>query len=94
MTEVIYKYPLRPWSIFIDIPRDANILSAGAQKDDIVVWAAVNPAEPLVSRLVAAHPTGIRIPFALRGAQFVGTVQMDDGLVFHIFDGGEEKCGK
>lgn len=66
-TRLIWKFPLRPWSIFIDIPEGATILSAGAQGDDVVVWARCNPNAPKVSRLVAAHPTGVRIPPALGG---------------------------
>lgn len=88
-TRLIWKFDLRPWTIFIDIPQGATILSAGAQGGDVVVWARCNPNAPKVSRMVAALPTGSTIPPTYEGAAFVATVQMDDGLVFHVFDGGE-----
>lgn len=88
-TRLIWKFELRPWSIFIDVPKGATLLSAGAQGESIVVWARCNPNAPKVSRLVAAHPTGGPLPPALETAEFLATVQMADGLVFHVFDGGE-----
>jgi hypothetical protein len=88
-TRLIWKFELRPWSLFIEAPKGATILSAGTQKGEVVVWARCNPDAPKVSRLVAALPTGTPIPPACEGAEFVATVQMDDGLVFHVFDGGE-----
>jgi hypothetical protein len=86
---VIWKFPLRAWSIFLDMPKGAQILSAGAQGDDVVVWAECDPDAPKVSRMVAAAPTGHPLPPAYDGADFIGTAQMADGLVFHVFDGGE-----
>jgi hypothetical protein len=88
---VVYKYPLRPWSIFLDIPQGARILSCGAQGSEVVVWVLCDPDAPRVGRIVAGHPTGVKIPPALKDAEFVGTAQMDDGLVFHVFDGGENE---
>lgn len=87
---VVWKFELRPWSIFIDMPKGAVVISAGAQGTDVVAWALCDPDAPKVSRLVAAHPTGIPLPPAMTAARVVGTVQMADGLVFHVFDGGEE----
>lgn len=89
-TWVVWKFELRPWSIFLDMPKDAVVISAGVQGNDVVAWALCDPNAPKVSRLVAAHPTGIPMPRAMTSARFVATVQMPDGLVFHVFDGGEE----
>lgn len=88
MAEVVWKYPLRPWSIFLDVPQGARILSCGAQGNDVVVWVLCDEDAPRVSRILAGHPTGSPLPPALRRAEFVGTAQMDNGLVFHVFDGG------
>lgn len=87
--EAIWKFELRPWSIFIDMPQGAKILSAGAQGDSIVVWALCDTEALKVQRLVSATPTGVMLPASYQGATFVGTVQMMDGLVFHVWDGGE-----
>jgi hypothetical protein len=89
VSDTIWKFTLRPWSAFLDMPRAAQLLSAGAQGDDVVVWAAVDPNAERVQRVVTAVPTGHRLPPIVTGGGFVGTVQMDDGLVFHVFDGGE-----
>jgi hypothetical protein len=87
---VVWKFELRPWSVFMDVPEGATLLSVGAQRGDVVVWALCDPEARKVRRLLAAHPTGVELPRALRGTTFVGTAQMDDGLVFHVFDGGEQ----
>jgi hypothetical protein len=55
---VIWKFTLRPWSIFVDIPAGAKVLSAGAQGDEVVAWALCDPDAPKVPRLLAAVPTG------------------------------------
>lgn len=86
---VIYKFALRPWSIFIDAPKGGILLAVGAQGDDVVAWFRCDPDAPKVSRHVAAYPTGVPLPEACANAEYVGTVQMHDGLVFHVFDGGE-----
>jgi hypothetical protein len=86
---VIWKFPLRPWSIFLDVPRGARVLSVGAQDREVVAWATVDPDAPRRPRILSTVPTGAPVPPALKGAQFIGTVQMNDGLVFHVFDGGE-----
>lgn len=88
-TTVVWKFPLRAWSIFLDVPMDATVLSVGAQGLDVVAWLLCDSQAPKVTRLLAAHPTGVPLPPALLNTEFVGTVQMDDGLVFHVFDGGE-----
>lgn len=89
---VVWKFELRAWTIFQDVPKGAEILSAGAQGlgEHIVVWARCDPNAPKVSRALFAHPTGTPIGTAMRDAAFVGTVQLRDDLVFHVFDGGEE----
>lgn len=83
----IYKYQVLPGS-YTMMPKDAVILSVGAQGLNIVVWALVDDDMPRVPRLVRVHPTG---DLVLHSAPFIGTVQMADGLVFHLFDQGEEK---
>lgn len=91
--QAVWKFELRPWSIFIDMPKGARLLSVGVQGappvETAVLWALCDPSAPLVSRLVAAHPTGPTLPPALAGAEFVGTVTVEGGIVLHIFDGGE-----
>lgn len=86
---VIWKFELRPWSIFIDVPQGATLLAVGAQGAGVVAWFRCDPESPKMARHVAAYPTGVPLPKACADAEYVGTVQMQDGLVFHVFDGGE-----
>jgi hypothetical protein len=91
--DVVYKYELRPWSIFLDMPRGARLLHVGAPDHRTgYVWALVDPEAPKVTRKVFAQPTGVPLPRAGDGAAYVGTFKVDEGdgwLIFHVFDGGE-----
>ena len=87
MNDVIYKYPLRPHSVFIDVPLGAKLLAVGAQDDDVVAWYRVNPNLGKRPRVCAAFPTGVDLPAVCNHTEYVGTVQMRDGLVFHVFEG-------
>lgn len=92
MAEAIWKFTLRPYSIFHDLPKGAELLSAGAQGLDVVAWAKVDPDARKVKRKLAALPTGQPIPPGLADTAFLATVQMDDGLVFHVFAGSESEA--
>ena len=81
--EAIHKYTVLPCRD-TPMPFGAQILSAGAQGDDIVVWALVRTSNSYFPRIIVAAATGELAP----GGNFIDTVQMDDGLVFHLFDGG------
>lgn len=85
---MIYKYTLAPYHDWRPMPEGAEILACGAQGDEIVVWAAVDPHAPEVDHPVAVVPTGWRIE---DGWRHFGTVQMDDGLVFHVLTARENR---
>lgn len=88
MTEsVIWKFPVHDYSALHVLPRGAQVLSAGVQGDEIVVWILCDPSAPSVPRLLGTCRTGGALPVDLD--LFIGTVRMDNGLVFHVFDGGE-----
>lgn len=90
---VVWKFPVRAWSAFQDVPRGAEILSVGVQGvppvEEACFWALCDPDAPKVPRMVSAFPTGAPLPSVWGEAVFVGTIQIEGGLVFHIFDGGE-----
>jgi len=76
----------------------AKVLSAGCQGSDLVIWAEVLSDSPIVTRKIRVIGTGWNLdtidgdcnhPFL---GNFIGTVQFRDGtgLVFHLFDLGEE----
>lgn len=90
---VVYKYPLRPWSIFIDIEQGAELLHVGAPEGPAYVWALVDPEVAKVRRKVFAQPTGVPLPPAAEGSEYVGTFKVKEPggvLIFHVFDGGEQ----
>jgi predicted nucleotidyltransferase len=82
---VIYKYILRGVTTVVSLPASAKILSVGAQGEDIVFWALIDPDEAKSDFVFAVYGTGWEIPDDLDQQQFVGTVQRPDGLVFHVF---------
>ena len=54
------------------------------------MWAIVDPAQSLVKRQLWVVGTGFQDPEEVLEAKYVGTVRLhEEGLVFHIFDGGE-----
>lgn len=90
-TAVIWKFPLVVEDRqVITVPLGAKLLTVQMQRDQILLWALVNPDEPVVSRrTIAIVGTGHEHKAELFSkAQYIGTVQ-DYGLVWHIFDIGD-----
>lgn len=86
--KTIHKFKVRPGD-YTMMPKDAEVLSVGQQGADIVCWALVNEGWPADgARKILSGGTGHKFPEYC--GQFVGTVQMDNGLVFHFFDLGYE----
>lgn len=85
----VFKYPLVIADRqSIQLPEMAEILSVQFQGDDLVLWAAVNPALPRMRQEIVIAGTGH--PIDLRGLQFIATAQDPaSGLVWHVFSG---KC--
>lgn len=95
MNTKVYKYTLdAKWShslsdglsygsSSVDLPIDCRILHVGEQGGNIRLWAAVDPDRRCSRRKFNILPTGGRIP---GNSTFIGTVQMEDGLVWHIFE--------
>ena len=87
MPHRVYKYRLgfagrlltRP------MPAGAKVLSVGWQPvDGLVMWALVNPDNPLEERKFHTFGTGhpVANPDSL---EFVGSVQTPAGFVWHVF---------
>ncbi len=71
------------------IPQGAKLLHVGEQMGQMVLWAQVDQAKPMVVRKVNIYGTGHRMPEDGSEGEFIGTVQLSSGLVFHFFDAGE-----
>lgn len=82
---VIWKFPLPSDDGVIDMPTGAQVLSVGEQARQLVLWAAVVPDVAMEPRRFMVVGTGE--PFALQPmVDFVGTVQMPSGLVWHVIE--------
>ena len=86
---VIYKYPIPPVTKFyINIPLDAKVLSVQAQiqSDRPQVWVLLNPDLPKQERHFICLATGQETENINNFTKFIGTFQLTNGLVFHLFE--------
>ncbi len=85
MNLTIWKYHLLALTgeITISMPAPGEILSVGNQGGSLVLWARVDPAAPNLDRKVCIRGTGH--PHKGNEGQFIGTVQMNSRLVWHLF---------
>ncbi len=70
----------------------AKIVHVAEQAGGLYVWAHVDPDAQEVDRSLIVAPTGGHVPLSGRNVSpfpRIGTVVMKNGLVWHIFDGGE-----
>lgn len=96
--ETIYKYTLLPSGNFnaperceIEMPKSAQILSVQNQKEDIVVYALVDPDSPMIKRKFSGMMKCFRVAIpreilrdglstgARRSAGRIGTVELGSG---------------
>lgn len=86
MSQAVYKYGIGLSGDTVEMLKGAKVLSVQRQRYDVCVWALVDPAEREKERrkfvLVGTGHT-----FDEPWAQFLGTVQFDDGyFVAHVFE--------
>ena len=86
----IYKYVLKMEDQqFIELHKNAEILSVGLQNRNICIWATApepySEENNLEKRSILIRGTGHPCNFLAKA--FIGTVIMDQlGLVYHIFE--------
>lgn len=82
----IWKYPLEITDIqIVEMPSNAQILSAQMQGDALCLWVLVNMTDAIERRSIEIIGTGN--PMAEYPRQFISTVQMHGGaLVWHVFE--------
>ncbi len=84
---VIYKYTLTDHECTLRLPADADLLSVDFQNGTgLVVWALVDPENPVTSRHFAIYATGEPLPD--NPGHYVGTATTPAGIVWHVFDRG------
>lgn len=81
--KTIHKYNIDQCGGIIQMPAGYEIISAQNQNEKIVIWAIVSAGNPLVDVWIAIYGTGFTIPN--RNEMFIATVQMSNGLVWHLF---------
>lgn len=83
----IWKFPLEVTDTQdVQIPADSTIICVQSQRDDLTLWAIVDPACPARPRKIAIHGTGHEV---MPHGKYLGTAQTHGGkLVWHVFDMG------
>jgi hypothetical protein len=84
----IYKYPLFPAQLQIEMPKGARILTAREQDDTICVWAEVDTEQPSETRVLEVFGTGhlMREEMGV-SREYIGTAFLEGGsLVFHVYE--------
>ena len=84
MATEIWKFILRPNSR-VEMPIGAKVLTAHEQRDEICLWAEVDPSAKKETRNFEVFGTGHAMPEGKR--RYIGTVHMSGGaFVFHVFE--------
>lgn len=72
----------------IEIPHTHRVLSVGEQDGRIIAWALVDANAPTIRKSLHVVGTGWKGWYldGIMTKRFIGTVQMSDGLVWHVFE--------
>lgn len=71
----------------LDLPASATILSAALRANRITVWVLVPNHHFYGPRYLHVVGTNTPIdPEVVVGRRFLGTVQMETGMVYHVFE--------
>ncbi len=91
MSRIIYKKTLRIEDrCYVSMQQNSTVVHAEEQDEEIVIWYLCNSEEPKVQHLFSIQGTGWPLPEFVSSKQYFRTVQMKNGLVWHIFDLGEQ----
>lgn len=85
----VFKYVLEPGVSAITIPEGAEILTVQVQREQLVLWALVDPTAPTEIREFRVMGTGHEIGPEIGPDRhtYVGTAQLMGGaLVMHVFE--------
>lgn len=81
----IWKFEIPISDAFsIPMPRAAKVLAVGEQNHGLVMWADVSTNQPKLPRRFSVRGTGNPIPHTYDA--YIGTVQMSNGLVWHVYE--------
>jgi hypothetical protein len=98
VSRVVWKFGLTPGAIrslyarqapfpqMIEMPADAEVLTAGLQGPNIVIWARCSPDAPRRPRRFWLYATGDameQLPM-----RYVATIEYVPGFILHVFTEG------
>ena len=84
--KAVWKYPLPIIdNVEISLPKDSKILCVKTQKNDLCLWALVNPDEN-ETESVKLRIAGTGHPIEEENLEYIDSVLMyEDNFVIHIF---------
>ena len=95
MRDMIYKTQLNRYqfgSQIVMASKDWKALSVGDQGNDLTLWYETDVSTAQISaHTVLVYPTGQGVGIDLSQWIFVGSVQMSDGLVYHVYQENEDE---
>ena len=84
--QTVYKYEMSPLIVqVIEIPSGGVCRHVGEQNGNICLWVEVDTDRPMLDRTLRIVGTGHPLPKD-EELDFLGTVPMANGLVFHIYE--------
>lgn len=89
MIKKIFKYgPLKGHSTTVRMPMGADILHVDSQKNEVFVWAIIDPSQPSEDVIFEVYGTGHDISYDFGdGRTYLGTVKIyEESLIFHVFE--------
>lgn len=86
MSRTIWKFPLEITDLQeISLPHRAEVLCIKAQGNNLCLWALVDPSHAVAPVRVRICGTGHPAPSDDSTFEYVDTVIMPNGLVWHVF---------
>jgi len=86
MTLTIWKYPLAIGTTELEMPLGARVLCVQMQRDTPQIWVMVDPNAKKVKRMFTIRGTGHDISDLKPDQTYIGTFQVKEMLVFHVFE--------
>ena len=85
--KTIWKYPLSVTDEqTVLIPKGSRLLTVQIQRGIPFLWAEVDTDVPKVNRLIETFGTGHAISRPNNPRRHIGTYQVEEQLVFHVFE--------
>ena len=84
----IYKYELDPGAYLITTiktPSIIRVLKIALQEDKVCLWCLVDLDTPEKERKIVSYPTGAVRVEQHKATEYIDTVIMSNGLVWHYF---------